>query len=76
MINKMVICNIVFEKEDEVIKKYKDVEFINFADKYWKIKNILPTLIYGYKFAKRLFPEEVKSAPKEFHDGKLLYVSY
>ena len=60
----MVICNIVYEKMDEVLEKYKDVEFVNLVDKHWKIKTKTPTLIYGYRLAQQLFPNDVNPNAK------------
>ena len=60
----MVICNIIVNKKDDIIKKYENEKFINIVDKHWKIVNDLPTLIYGYKFAKELYPELVSHNDK------------
>ena len=54
----MVICNIIInEKPDAIIQKYQDVPFVNIVNKHWKLIEGKPTLIYGYKFAKELYPE-------------------
>lgn len=74
----MVICNIVYEKMDDIISQYKDIGFVNLVDKHWKIKNNVPTLIYGYKFAQNLFPDGVNIKAKSdlFKINRNLYWSY
>jgi len=54
----MVICNIIVEKSTDKLKSLPD--FVNVCDKHWKIVNKIPTLIYGYKTAKELYPNDLK----------------
>jgi len=54
----MVICNIVTERKLENTIKFPS--FVNVCTKHWQIINKLPTLIYGHKMAKELYPNDLK----------------
>jgi len=72
----MVICNIVYDKKDDCLQKYLDLPFINAADKHWKVKRNIPTLIYGFKLAKELYPNEIDPHNNCIRTNGLLNWSY
>jgi len=54
----MVICNIIVERKTELTESLPS--FVNVCDKHWKVMDKLPTLIYGYRLAKELYPNDLK----------------